>query len=254
MGAGAPIVIGLCIGAVFFGPGAIVGLFLTRYGLDSPFGDWLLWGLISSFLMGVATLIIFASSQASGRPLMGPALCINLALCLGTGGILWHFRGDEKDADYIYLSADLGTWNATGWQAVLNNNSFKPFSAINVWFTPAASRKATEDLYWSLRPLQITVPGQLHHGGFWVGKIIPPGQYRIEYHGIQDDISYAFVEILQLRAPLDGKESVQLIDVWKKVQTNKRKYILLRAHPNQMISMRPSTFIRGWMLPMQNKV
>ena len=91
MGGPGPIILELCIGAIFFGPSAVMALVLARYGAAPPLWDWLLWGSISCALMGFCTLILFASSNASGRPFWMPALLINFGLCLITGGVVWHF-------------------------------------------------------------------------------------------------------------------------------------------------------------------
>jgi hypothetical protein len=140
---------------------------------------------------------------------------------LGASALIWAgyvWRSSvakaNPDADFIYFSADMENGGPTGWPLVLSNNSFKPFSGVDSWFAPAKS-KPGEEAYLALRSLKVVAPGPVHHGGFWTGKVIPAGQYRVEYHGFQDGISYAFVEFLQLRAAENDRSAVQLIDVWK---------------------------------------
>ena len=197
-------VFALCLGAVFgFLPYAVKGM--------PPFVAWV--GILGALVIGGLTFVPINPNLISlSALLIGSALFF---VAVASWGYWRYFQSSPTDADYLYFEADVGRTGTTeGWPLVLNNHSFKPFSTVDSWFAPIKS-KPGEDAYLSLRSLKVFASGPVHHGGFWVGKLIQAGEYRIEYHGIQEGISYAFVEFLRLRASENGNPPIQLIDVWK---------------------------------------
>src|SRR5215813_11036280 len=89
------IIIGLILGAVTTAAAAIMTALAIKNATPSLLWDIVLWGSVAVFIGGLATLALYVSSQKYGRPLLGPAIFINLGICLLVFGFVWHFTPRE---------------------------------------------------------------------------------------------------------------------------------------------------------------
>jgi hypothetical protein len=119
-------------------------------------------------------------------------------------------------AEFLYFDADIVDDSILAGPIRLNirNTSSGPYMNVVAWFSPASAKGNPDPPggpYWSLAPLKYVNPVQ-QAGGYWAGREVPLGYYRIEIIGNKGEKSVSFVELLELRE-LHGK-IVQLVDVW----------------------------------------
>jgi hypothetical protein len=93
------IIIGAVVGLFFFACGAAVSALAIKYSTNSLLWDFVLWGGVAIMLGSITTLGLYISSQLRGRAFMGPALLINLGICLIVFGAVWHFTPTDAKND-----------------------------------------------------------------------------------------------------------------------------------------------------------
>lgn len=175
--------------------------------------------------MSVATLMLFVSSQTSGRPFVLPASAINLGICLVVIGLVFHFSRERRDNEYFFfrveirdpsnLTAELPIW--------ITNQAPSPFMTVNSWFSPWGVTNASDPAYWSTGgPLSIAV-SVLQHGTFSSGKSIHPGDYQIEYDATYRGLSFHFFEHLTIEER-DGS-LIQRINVYRWIGGENEKVV-----------------------------
>jgi energy-coupling factor transporter transmembrane protein EcfT len=125
-------------------------------------------------------------------------------------------KQEHASGAFLYFDVDLGDASdvTSPRPGRIVNVEDEPFHNVTSWFSPSSAKREPNPpggAYWSLRDLKFDLT-PLHKGIFWTGKMIPPGDYCIEYNAIREGKSLGFVERLQL-VEFDGK-LVQLVDVW----------------------------------------
>lgn len=223
---GAPILIEICVGAIFFGPSIAMALILAKYGAESPYFEWLLGASVSMGLMGVATLILLISAQATGRSFltvtsMLAATLVNLGLCLVVGGLVFFYSSQRVDSDYMFFWVDMVDLKNIAAQLPVYIASRSPgsFEQLRVWWAPWGSEKniypeTPDNPYWSIG-FQMKSPVDLIRGGAKYGRSIHAGDYIIQYDATLRNVNYHFDEHLVIEN--ENGTLVQKIDVWRMV-------------------------------------
>jgi hypothetical protein len=214
----------ILLAAIGIAAGAIMTALALRYATSALLADALLWGGITIAICSLATLLLHYSSQKYGRPFLEPALLLNLAICLVIFGLVWHFSSEVKDDDkYMFFHVEAQSNNQTDFLIRLVNRAPGPFYSVDYWFCPWSSGGSNDPAYWSIgRPLKIFFP-TLQNGDFTLGKTIPIGDYRIEFDGTYQDLSYHFVEHLEIKA--SGGVLSQAIEVRRWISGKDEKLV-----------------------------
>jgi hypothetical protein len=210
---------GIIIGMFYAALGSLMTALAAKYA-GPLFWDLVQWGSIALIFGCLASLALSFSHQSTGRPFLGPALCINLAICLATAGLLWHFyKSPPVSGEYLYFDVDIaaGANSAGFFPGRIVNVAPSTFFNVDSWFSLEAGKGKADpqdgtNPYWSLRPLKVFMP-ILHSGGPRTGKFLPMGYYFVQCNATYKDISYYFRELLEIREYQGAV--IQLIDVWK---------------------------------------
>jgi hypothetical protein len=99
------VIVGIVIGLLFFGAGAILTALAIKQATNSALWDFVLWGGITMLISGIVTLALFISSQTYGRPFLWPALLISFGLCLIVFGLVWHLSERQNTAKPVAAEA-----------------------------------------------------------------------------------------------------------------------------------------------------
>lgn len=89
--------IALVMGVFFFAGGAVMTALAIKYATPGLLWDIVLWGGILGMALSAANIIMLAIYYLSDailrtqRPILGPAILMNLAICLAVGSLIWHF-------------------------------------------------------------------------------------------------------------------------------------------------------------------
>jgi hypothetical protein len=85
----------LLIGLLYAAVGALMTALAAQYA-GPQFWEVIEWGAVALILGCVASLWLSHSHRTTGRPFLGPALSINLGICLVVAGFVWHFSFDSQ--------------------------------------------------------------------------------------------------------------------------------------------------------------
>jgi hypothetical protein len=208
------------IGALYLALGVVVTALAGLYA-GPRFWEALLWGGIALATGCVASLCLSYSHQATGRPFLGPALAINLGLCLVIIGFVWHFWKAVIDADVLFYFVDIRDPKDISAQLPIYIASRSPgtFEKVDPWWSPWGSEQTSDlndptSLYYSIGGrLKLVYPWI--RGNTKYGLAVTAGDYLVEYNATLKDINYHFDEHLVIQNQ-DGI-LVQKIDVWRVV-------------------------------------
>lgn len=163
---------------------------------ESPLWKPLLWGGIAIFA-ACACIWLFDYLRPGAWPPFLFGAGIGVALFIGCGIALFDHK--TVDDEFMWFRVEIS--NPSDLTALLplkiKNAHPGPFANVDVWFSPWSSIPGGPEYYSIGQMLKVGFP-VLQHGDYPYGRAIHSGDYRIEFDGTRHDLTYHFVERLNI--------------------------------------------------------